>query len=751
MELVLVDTRSGRRRTIALGDHPIVLGSGVDCDVVVPDADVAENACRASVGRDGIVLEALGATAFTLNERRATAAILHPGDVVRLGPFQLVAAGRARVEAPGGTRDLALSEPAAAPPREPTAEELAARDAREEEFVARRRRRHRNEAAVGALVVVAILVGALAWWRHGDFPGRGRVESGSREGVQAPGSEAGGTSAQSPGASPITPHDGGASSAPEPAEVGRGWREPTPPEEVAATLAKVDKLLELDEFARCRWLLWRITPSTDEDRARVERRRVEVDAAAKRGGEQHLAFVDELVKKGRLPAALGHCEEESIERFRGLAAWYRLLERGDEIEALLNERVPESLRPKSSRRRARPMPPDLEQRPPPPAKLSLAEEMGAADAPSAATARRRETAPQPQPQPEPPAAPPPPSEAEVAAQESVAAALRELAAARPAAFEAAARKATEAVHAAREMAASPLLARCEELADALERAPERAPLDELRRRVQALAAARAAALAFIFDEKLYPMLDPKAPGDVNRGGELAKLQKEADRLVDAVRGLWGSEQGGAPAPQVSLSEDYLRLVQEARLIDGLLAALGRPPPDRAELLGTRLLAPWAPKVTVRNYALDAEERRRIDSDHEIKGRNQQLKEVKDADALELLSLTNQYREMLGRPQLAFDRALHAEARAYAELTAPQSRGARESDPQPDPTRHVAGTEPAAGANYLRGRHSPRQALQAWFRIAAAHRNLLDAEHRAMASASVGQFRVQRFGLLAPPR
>jgi len=747
VDLVLVDTRSGKRRPIVLGSESIVLGSGVDCDVVVPSPEVPDRACQVSANREGIVLESLHPGGFTLNERPARAAILHPGDVVKLGPFQLVAASFSTAEREPEP-EPADSPPAVAPPPDFDDELRAPRDS---QYAARRRRRQQNEVVVVALLVLLGGGGLFLAWQRGAFRRGPPPDLAGDSGTPANGSSSPDSSSPSPASSSSIP---AAADDPAESEDGaaeeRGWRKPSSPEEVAETLAKVAKLLELEEFARCRWLLWRLSPTTESDHALVDKRRKEVDEAAKKGGDEHLRFVEELTRKGKLAAALGHCEEESIERFRGLETWYRLLEKADEIEALLNERVPETLRPKSTRKHARPMPSDLATRSPPPAKTSMSEEMGATDRAPAARARPADSTPRPprptptEPERAPP--PPPPTPEELAAASAVGAALKELVEAKPAAFESAAKKVADSARAAKERAAEPLLARCDELAAALEQAPERAALAELRQRVQVLVDARAAALAFLADEQRYFVLDPKAPGDVSRGGELDKAQKEADRLVGAVREIWGSEQGGAPAPQVPLSDGFARLVREARLIDDLLREVGRSPPDRAELLGARLLPLWAPKLSVRNYALDLEERRRIDADRQVKTRNQQIKDVKDSDDLELLFLTNAYREMLGRPQLDFDRKLYDDARTYSELMAKQLKGAKESDPQPDPTPRMAGSKPSGGANYLRGHFSARQALQAWCRGAAAHRNLVDAQHRTMAAAGVGIFWAQLFGL-----
>jgi hypothetical protein len=752
MDLVLLDTRTGKRRPIVLGNDPLVLGSGIECDVIVPSPEVPDAACRVTASAEGIVFESLHPDGFALNEQRTRNAILHPGDVVKLGPFQLVAAGAGPTPAPPPPPP---APPAAALPPASTQRPPAPPSprARERENAAAVRRAPKAVPIGGAAL---LLVGALGFllWREGtlasffqeakraagipepaDAPPEGSPSS-EREG-EPPSTAASGT----PGATPPSatadaprpssetpkPTDHAAPPAPK--------RGSTDPADVAGTLKLVDSLLESGEYARCRWLLYKLAPAGDADRARVAKRRKEVDAAAKIGGDEYLALTDRLIENGKLAAALMRCNEQQIANFRGLDVWYSILERGDKVEELLDATgIADALRPQPKRKHARVRPPDLATAPPPPIEPTLLEIGDEAPEPTIVVITPEKSKPA-KVEPEPEKPPAPPSSEELAASAAVVAALRELAAARPSGVEAAGRKLGEVARAAKERAVAPLLARCDELAAALDAAPEKPQLADLRKRVAALVEARKAALAFLADEKQY------ADGD--------KPQKEADRLVDLVRDLWGSEQGGAPNPQLALSDAYVKLVQETRVIDALLKELGKPPPDHPELLGTRLVPLWAPKLSVRNYALDLEERHRMDADNEIKTRNQQIKEPKDSDALGLLFLANAYREMLGRPQLSFDRKLYDDARAYSDAMAKQAKNAKESDPQPDPTPRVPGSRPQPGANYLRGHFSPRQALQAWLKVPVAHRNLLDAEHRAMGGATVNNYWTLQFGLLAP--
>jgi uncharacterized protein YkwD len=423
---------------------------------------------------------------------------------------------------------------------------------------------------------------------------------------------------------------------------------------------------------------------------------------------------------------------------------------------------------------ARPRPVDLESRPPPPARVTIAEEMREVQkpprAPSGAGAPERgsreggregevaggsgkagsaggaprdgEAVTSPAGTNDAEAAPTPEL---LAAREKVVKALDALAAAKTPAIEARLEDLGRVVDDVGGAAVVPLSERAKAIGAELAAAPEKAALAGLRSKCEAVRAARAEAFLWLDDPARYFMLDPKAPGDVGRGEELQKAQKEADRRVEAVRDVWGSELGSAPAPQVALSEGYSRRVREVRAIDALLESLKAPLPDQTDLLATRLLPRWTNKVHVRNYALDLAERARLDGDREIREVNQRLRDV-DGDALELLAALNSYREMFGRPQLRWDMKLATSAQVAAAELAKGVKAYKESDPQPLPDPRTAKD---GGVNYLRGRFSARQALQQWGRMADAHRHLLDLDHRALGVGVEPKYWVAKFGKFLP--
>jgi len=799
MQLIVVDPQSGRRKAVPLSSAVLRVGSAVDCDLVLPGNDVAAHALTVTWEGDHLVVEAVDDATFLHNEQKSRGAILHIGDVMRLGGYQLVvaplagAAPAAAAPPPApppspepirpAPRPAAEARPAVRPAAPVTARAAAAfSDETAEEgrgAAARRRPTKQHDGHFGLIFLVLLAGGAAGAWYLGWFdrvlPAKyvsPRKPDPKEEVAVDPAKEKSKEKAGSAGSAGAKKEDGGSggsstsgreSGAGEEAGAENGeaaggddgsWREESSRADIDATFKEVAKLLEAEEYSSCRWLLWQLHPKETADVARVEQRRKEVDAAAAKGGAAHLKLVDDLIKKGRLQTALNYCVEESIDRFRGTETWYALLDKADAIEAIIDETVPEDRRLSTKRKHGRTRPPDLATRPPPPVKVA---ELDVELVPIEKTAGRKPpergrepergaekgrepTAPN---EPEKPAEPP--SAEQLALREKVVAAITALAAAKPAAVEAKLKSLATVAEAAGPAAVAPLTERAAALGDLLDAAPEKAALAELRAKCLALKAAREAAFAFLDDGARYFMLDPKAPGDVNRGEELAAAQKEADKLVDAVRDQWGSELGGAPAPQVNLSEGYARLVQEAQAIDALLAAQKTELPAKTELLMTRLLPNWSRKVHVRNYALDVVERERLDRDRLVRTANQRVRDV-DGDALEMLSTVNAYREMFGRPQLQWDGKLATSAQLLASLRTKEAKAYKDSDPQPMPEPRQAAE---GGVNLLRGRFSARQGLQAWTKMAGAHRNLIDAEHRSVGIGVDAKYWVVKFGKFVP--
>jgi hypothetical protein len=913
LDLILVDVRSGRRRTFPLSERPTLLGRGVDCDVVLPDPEIDEHCCRISESRGQVKFESLTAEGATINGFAVRTAEVHSGDVIRIGPFQLVIA----------VGDRAAAAFAEEPARARSGAAASAR-AREEPRPVSTRRRPQAKSNVGAAVFVTLLAvggigGGIWFWKShlstpepapsdvgkrvdganadpdGETKGDAKSEGASDPGKAPASSESGrstpseslagkpkdpsnGAAGNGTPVAPASPENGGdvSKSPPPPTHPGEAA---TPSEELYATLQRVTRLLEAEEYSRCRWLLSQTKPGTPKERQAVVALQVKVDSTAAKAGDEYLAFVDKLVAKGWVMPALNHLQDESIDRFRGLEIWYRMTERADQLEDEVDKVVTADRRPMPRVKHARPRPANAASLPPPQIGVTDTERdwesaahatVGAA--PVAAGAK-----------PAPARAVDPLTEARHAVDglrfEEAAVVLetmprsqlgesREAKRRRLAAWAAAAKRgagsgkeavdakaavdklaaARAADHAPREwldvawfalaahdeatfdlaiakaaaegtlkeevdsalafrrgldgvptggfvladgrwltaaerdsaVARAGLVALIEKLAkvhesglrdatanlveaakatpavatDLLrERAaalgkqladcPERAALEAMRARVQALTDARAAALAFAFDDASYP---PRPGADAAALKKIADGNKELEKRIQAVRQVWGNEQGSAPEPVVDLSDEYVALVRQAQSVQTALREIKQAAPDDPAFAAARLLPGFTSKVTVRNCALTAEERLRIDEDRETKARNQNPKDLKNPADQELLNLIASYREMLGLPQLAFDPKLYGDARAYCEVMAPQAKKEKDDAPQPEPRLAAEQPKPIAGEIYLRGKFSARQALTAWQRLPGSHRDLLFARHRSVGPANVGNFWTCTFGL-----
>jgi uncharacterized protein YkwD len=923
LDLILVDTRSGKRRTFTLSQRPLLIGRGVDCDIVLPEPGVGEHCGRVTDGGATAHFEVLAREGVTVNGYAALAAEIHPGDVVRIGSFQLVVAVSVNAPPRAAAPAPAPARPSAPPPSdEPRPTPLRATSTR-------RVHEKRSILVPATVVLVALAAGGFWFWKlqldrqsathepapitpTEPAPPPAAIDTAPTSASETPATaeSSAATPVTAPAADPVPVPVPVAARAPTSAAPPKDdatppavadASKPTPSEELWRTLERVGRLLDAEEYSRCRWLLSQQRPGTPKERANVDALRQKVDAAALKAGDDYLKFVEQLVAKGWLLPALNHLQDQSIERFRGLPIWYALTDRADLLEDEVDKVCPAERRPVARVKHGRPHPLDMAAMAPPPigvtdaeremdgvaaanhaapstatgpstparvadpitearhalealrfdesaaileamprSQLTAAREMGRQRMSVWAAAAKRVGGAAPGAKPGAPTGGTPGTliqglDAKVAAQTLAAtrakqhttrewldvawfalalrddaafddaiakaaadpeplvsfkeevdsalafrrgldsvpnggfafvdgrwltAAERDSVAARGAldaawsalvnAKEATLREATarliEATKASPATAAGLLRGRAGELGARLAASAERGGLDVVRARVQALADARNAALAFVGDDLTYPTTTPADPAGVKK---LADANRELDKRIAAVRQIWGNEQGGAPEPIVELSDDYAALIRQAHALEAALAAIHAPAPDAPEFTAARLLPAFTAKVTVRNYAATLDERRRIDADREVKAQNQVVKETKNSAELELLNLVNAYREMLGVQQLAFDARLYSDAHAYSDVMALQARKEKDDAPQPEPKQAVEKPKLIAGELYLRGKFSARQALQAWLKMPAAHRDLLFARHRAMGAANVGNFWTCTFGVNEP--
>jgi uncharacterized protein YkwD len=294
-----------------------------------------------------------------------------------------------------------------------------------------------------------------------------------------------------------------------------------------------------------------------------------------------------------------------------------------------------------------------------------------------------------------------------------------------------------------------LLERRAELADAFTDSYEKPKLEKLLTRRMELEAARVHALDLIYDTEryFYPYRPPACPPDKAR--LYPEVQQEVDARVQAVRDIWGKEGESDLHVACQMSEESLLLAREVQLVDRLLDPLGVLPADAEDPLRlARMVPSWTRKVTLRNFAKDAAERQRLDADEEILAANSAATDV-DAQDLEQVLVTNQYRRMLGRAALRFQPQIYQAAIWHSEY---QSRKGElthfEEDPEtktPTARMRKFGYRQGAGENCSWGRGGAVATHDGWIHSSGHHRNLLLDTHTEMASAQKGAYWTQKFG------
>ena len=111
-----------------------------------------------------------------------------------------------------------------------------------------------------------------------------------------------------------------------------------------------------EQFSRALSLLGNLRPSSDSERAQIDRAREEVQAAARKIGDVLLRRVDETLSDGHYILALNMLSEEELRPLRGTDVWYDLLDKAEEVEDVIDANIPASARPFPRRKHARERP-----------------------------------------------------------------------------------------------------------------------------------------------------------------------------------------------------------------------------------------------------------------------------------------------------------------------------------------------------------------------------------------------------------
>jgi uncharacterized protein YkwD len=311
--------------------------------------------------------------------------------------------------------------------------------------------------------------------------------------------------------------------------------------------------------------------------------------------------------------------------------------------------------------------------------------------------------------------------------------------------------------AAREVLAGALQERFRRVVRSVERAGHTAMsrLERVAERRRDLDAAREKALALIFDEVryFYPYKPPHVSPE--KAATYDEVQREVDRLVEAVDTIWTSN-AKAKVPEV------LRTAAEEL---AWLRARQRHVPDRFVLPGD--VPAWVEglpdreEVDISTFAWTRAEARALARDRAISAWNEarwaqydqtRAEELEEPVRIEReqVRITNGYRALMGRPLLAWHPSLHQAAKGHSVyMNTTGDFGHHEPHPAtrtPFDRMRAVGYLNGISENCHVGSGDALGAHRGWVRSSGHHRNLLMPGHKEMASAVVGGYWTQNFGL-----
>ena len=249
--------------------------------------------------------------------------------------------------------------------------------------------------------------------------------------------------------------------------------------------------------------------------------------------------------------------------------------------------------------------------------------------------------------------------------------------------------------------------------------------DELNRR-------RKEALRIIYDKKIYP--------DENHG---AVGQPKVDEAVNKVREIYKT-----PIKGVIEADPKLRLlVAKATEISECLEIIGYEL-DESMLNLDVLLEALNQNINI-HTTLNANEMRIYTYSMKIKDYNKNLKVPGKRSAEEkiVVTLTNEYRLMMGRPYFRIDRKITKAARMHSYNMATKGFFAH-NDPNtgttPGQRMANAGYSAGSGENIARGMSGPDGAFLGWYNSSGHHRGMLNP-HTEIGVGVYDVFWTQDFG------
>ncbi|MBI5359690.1 MAG: FHA domain-containing protein [Planctomycetes bacterium] len=269
------------------------------------------------------------------------------------------------------------------------------------------------------------------------------------------------------------------------------------------------------------------------------------------------------------------------------------------------------------------------------------------------------------------------------------------------------------------------LQRVKKIANATEYDKLKALKEELNKR-------RAEALKVIFDKTIYPDEDHGRVG-----------QPKVDEKVNAVKEIWNN-----PLSVIlTISPDVNKAMELVRVIDGCLKSLGVEVKTDEEL--NSILALGTGKIGLANFSLNAVEAGILEYNKKVLQANNEAVTAMSLEEMQVLKVTNEYREMMGLRLLGANDLLAKAAKKHIEWCARRNNIDHIED---TPGRRTPGDRAVqegyaggVGENLAQGTSTPEASFLGWYNSSGHHRNMLMAEWAELGVGQVGVFWCQVFG------
>lgn len=270
-------------------------------------------------------------------------------------------------------------------------------------------------------------------------------------------------------------------------------------------------------------------------------------------------------------------------------------------------------------------------------------------------------------------------------------------------------------------------------------------VQQLRGEREELDRRRTAALTVIYDAAIYlPEDHPDWPrGDVING------QRQVDERVAAVRELWDA----TPTRVLRVPGAAQGLLERVRHLDARWAPeLRADRPVDPVALGD-LLRNDAPELTIRNFALDDADRRRLVWDQQVQQYNADFRhaDLNDRDR-EHIAFVNDHRALMGRARCFIDIRLCRATRAHSQACDRAGRIWHDGpNGTPQSRAQAQGFTDGVSENVALGYGNPRDIwTRGWYRASDHHRVALAEHANCMGYGYVGSVGTQNFARARPP-